>query len=90
MSAPDVPPCARPAKPVRKAAPGIIYHLAAETGTGQSHDEPARYCEVNVTGTANLIEALRSASPKARRVILAGSRAVYGEGACLMELAVRD
>ena len=68
---------------LRKAAPEIVYHLAAETGTGQSYDEPARYCEVNVTGTANLIEALRTTTPRARRVILAGSRAVYGEGACV-------
>lgn len=68
---------------IRKSAPGIVYHLAAETGTGQSYDKPARYCDVNVTGSANLIEALRAAPANARRVILAGSRAVYGEGACL-------
>ena len=36
--------------------PTIIYHLAAETGTGQSRDEPTRYCDVNVTGTANLAQ----------------------------------
>lgn len=68
---------------IRKAAPDIVYHLAAETGTGQSYDEPARYCDVNITGTANLIEVLRTSSPKTRRVILASSRAVYGEGACI-------
>jgi dTDP-L-rhamnose 4-epimerase len=64
----------------------IIVHLAAETGTGQSYDLPVRYNDVNVMGTANLIEALRAARDKGvelRRVILAGSRAVYGEGACL-------
>jgi dTDP-L-rhamnose 4-epimerase len=63
----------------------IIVHLAAETGTGQSYDLPAQYCEVNVTGTARLIEALRTARSKGgavHRVLLAGSRAVYGEGAC--------
>lgn len=63
----------------------IIVHLAAETGTGQSYDLPAHYCEVNVTGTARLIEAIRAARTKGievRRVLLAGSRAVYGEGAC--------
>lgn len=70
---------------VHKAEPDIVYHLAAETGTGQSFDEPARYCDVNVTGTANLIEALRTAGHKAERVIIAGSRAVYGEGACVDE-----
>ena len=64
----------------------IVVHLAAETGTGQSYDMPAHYCDVNVTGTAHLIEALRSAQTKGikvRQVVLAGSRAVYGEGACL-------
>jgi len=68
---------------VRAATPDLVYHLAAETGTGQSYDMPARYSEVNVTGTAHLIEALRAAPTRVRRVILAGSRAVYGEGACV-------
>lgn len=63
----------------------IVVHLAAETGTGQSYDLPAHYCDINITGTARLIEALRAARTKGnrtRRVILSGSRAVYGEGAC--------
>lgn len=61
--------------------PDVIVHLAAETGTGQSADEPARYTAVNVVGTANLLEAARRAPP--RRIVLAGTRAVYGEGAYL-------
>jgi dTDP-L-rhamnose 4-epimerase len=65
---------------VQEAQPDLIFHLAAETGTGQSYDEVSRYCEVNVSGTAHLIEALRSAQHPARRVVLAASRAVYGEG----------
>ncbi|NIJ41641.1 dTDP-L-rhamnose 4-epimerase [Parvibaculum indicum] len=63
----------------------MIVHLAAETGTGQSYELPTHYCDVNVTGTARLIEAIRAARNKGtevRRVLLAGSRAVYGEGAC--------
>lgn len=60
--------------------PDLVYHLAAETGTGQSYDQPRRYCDANVGGTAALIEALRKPGRK-RRVVLAGSRAVYGEGA---------
>ena len=66
--------------------PNVIVHLAAETGTGQSYDLPNRYCSVNVTGTANVVEAARSAKAQGidlQRIILAGSRAVYGEGACL-------
>ena len=58
----------------------IIFHLAAETGTGQSFDEPTRYSDVNVIGTTNLFEAIRSANYKPSKIILAGTRAVYGEG----------
>lgn len=64
---------------VQQAQPELVYHLAAETGTGQSYDEPTRYCAVNVLGTTNLIEALRGVDTT-RRVVLAASRAVYGEG----------
>lgn len=63
----------------------IVIHLAAETGTGQSYDMPVHYCDVNVTGTARLLESVRVAAGRGagvRRVLLAGSRAVYGEGAC--------
>ena len=66
---------------VDTSKPDMIYHLAAETGTGQSYDEVARYCDVNVTGTANLIEAIRSINhSKTQKIVLASSRAVYGEG----------
>jgi dTDP-L-rhamnose 4-epimerase len=59
--------------------PDLVIHLAAETGTGQSLDEPSRHTDVNVTGTAVLFEALARQPPE--RVILTSSRAVYGEGA---------
>jgi dTDP-L-rhamnose 4-epimerase len=66
---------------ISAADPCLVYHLAAETGTGQSYDEIARYCTVNVTGTALLVEELKRRAPRLERVVLAGSRAVYGEGA---------
>jgi dTDP-L-rhamnose 4-epimerase len=65
---------------LRRAAPRVVVHLAAETGTGQSRDEVVRYCDVNITGTARLIEAIRASGAPVRRVVLASSRAVYGEG----------
>ena len=68
-------------KALHDYAPTMVVHLAAETGTGQSADEPSRYAEVNVMGTAHLIEALRAAKTPPRRVVLAATRAVYGEGA---------
>jgi dTDP-L-rhamnose 4-epimerase len=57
-----------------------VVHLAAETGTGQSMYEIARYCSVNVMGTALLLEACRTAGTTIRRIVLASSRAIYGEG----------
>lgn len=66
---------------VAASNPEIVVHLAAETGTGQSADEPSRYTEVNVLGTAQLIEILRNRATPPQRFVLAATRAVYGEGA---------
>ena len=66
---------------VRDLVPDVVIHLAAETGTGQSLDLPRRHADVNVTGTAALMEALDTTMSLPRRVVLTSSRAVYGEGA---------
>jgi dTDP-L-rhamnose 4-epimerase len=59
-----------------------VVHLAAETGTGQSMYQIARYNEVNAQGTAALLDVIANASrPTVKRVLLASSRSVYGEGA---------
>lgn len=63
------------------ADPNILFHLAAETGTGQSMDEISRYCSVNVQGTACILESILKYSPNLKKVVLPSSRAVYGEGA---------
>jgi dTDP-L-rhamnose 4-epimerase len=60
-----------------------VFHLAAATGVGQSMVQVGRYFEVNVQATALLMELLVSQPHSVRRVILASSRAVYGEGAYL-------
>jgi dTDP-L-rhamnose 4-epimerase len=58
-----------------------IYHLAAETGTGESMYRARHYVDVNVGGTALLCDLLLGgAAPEAAKVVLASSRAVYGEG----------
>lgn len=54
-----------------------VYHLAARVSVPESILFPRDYNEVNVGGTATLMEAVRDAST--RRVILASSGAVYGE-----------
>ncbi len=69
---------------VARAVDGIdhIVHLAAETGTGQSMYEVARYNEVNSQGTAILLDVLaNTAARSVRGIVLASSRSVYGEGA---------
>lgn len=60
-----------------------IVHLAAETGTGQSMYEIERYFSVNVQGTAVLLDVLQNeaCAKQVSSVVVASSRAVYGEGA---------
>jgi dTDP-L-rhamnose 4-epimerase len=57
-----------------------IVHLAAETGTGQSMYEIERYTDVNVGGTARLLDLLANGSHMVERLVVASSRAIYGEG----------
>jgi len=58
----------------------IVVHLAAETGTGQSMYEILRYVDVNVQGTAALLHYLTNNKHSVRKVVVASSRAIYGEG----------
>ncbi len=69
---------------LERALDGVhaVVHLAAETGTGQSMYEIARYNEVNTQATALLFDVLVKTEQKTvRRVLLSSSRSVYGEGA---------
>lgn len=59
----------------------VLYHLAAETGTGQSMYEIDRYYQTNVQGTARVLEQIVQNTEKPKQVILTSSRSVYGEGA---------
>jgi dTDP-L-rhamnose 4-epimerase len=58
-----------------------VVHLAAETGTAQSMYEIARYTDINVGGTAILMDILANGHHSVEKVVLASSRSVYGEGA---------
>jgi dTDP-L-rhamnose 4-epimerase len=57
-----------------------VIHLAAETGTGQSMYEISRYTEVNVLGTAHLLDVLTNEKHSVQKIIIASSRSIYGEG----------
>ncbi len=57
-----------------------VIHLAAETGTGQSMYEIYKYCNTNIGGTALLLDILANTKHTIKKVIVAESRAIYGEG----------
>lgn len=57
-----------------------VVNLAAETGTGQSMYEIHRYAEINVGGTARMLDWLANHPHGVKRMVVASSRAIYGEG----------
>ncbi len=61
--------------------PDYVAHFAAETGTAQSMTHSSRHASVNGVGTTELLDALRRAGSRPKRILLSSSRAVYGEGA---------
>ena len=63
----------------------LIVHLAAETGTGQSMYQIEKYVQVNCVGTALMLDILTNDSHNIKKVIVASSRAIYGEGKYLSE-----
>ena len=58
----------------------VIVHLAAETGTGQSMYEIEKYVNTNIGGTALMLDILTNTKHSVKRVVVAESRAIYGEG----------
>jgi dTDP-L-rhamnose 4-epimerase len=66
---------------LRLFEPSQIIHLAAETGTAQSLSQATRHGSVNVVGTTQLLDALSRSALVPDQLVLASSRAVYGEGA---------
>src|SRR5262249_27565204 len=54
----------------------VVFHLAALIAIPHSYEAPFSYIDVNVTGTANILEAARA--HLVERVIHASSSEVYG------------
>ncbi|HET7146316.1 MAG TPA: NAD-dependent epimerase/dehydratase family protein [Gaiellaceae bacterium] len=70
----------RDVEAVSRALDGVdsVVHLAARVGVGQSMYEIADYVSANSTGTAVLLQAL--AERPVRKVVVASSMSIYGEG----------
>ena len=66
---------------VKRNAPEVIFHLAAQSMVRRSVDDPIHDADVNVLGTLNVLEAARAAA--VRKVVFASSGAIYGDAAKL-------
>lgn len=67
---------------LKKALAGIdaVFHHAAAVGVGQSQYKVEHYTDVNVRGTAVLMDILANESHAVRKVVVASSMSSYGEG----------
>ena len=59
----------------------VVYHQAAEVGVGQSMYEIVRYVKTNDLGTAVLLEEMIKQPEQFKKLIVASSMSIYGEGA---------
>ena len=59
----------------------VVVHLAAMVGVGQSMYQVRRYTEVNTMGAATLLQVLVDDPGRVRKVVVASSMSIYGEGA---------
>ena len=58
----------------------IVFHQAAVVGVGQSMYEIERYVSANVLGTAALLDVIVNDKLPIRRLVVASSMSIYGEG----------
>lgn len=58
----------------------VVVHFAAETGTGQSMYCIEKYTEVNIQGTAIMLDILANSPHQVKKIVIASSRSIYGEG----------
>jgi dTDP-L-rhamnose 4-epimerase len=67
---------------VDRALDGIqaVYHQAAAVGVGQSMYAIRHYMDVNTVGTAVLLEAMIARRSQFKKLVVASSMSIYGEG----------
>src|SRR3989304_6941368 len=57
-----------------------IIHLAAMVGVGQSMYQIERYVDVNTRGTSNILDVLINTKNNIKKLVVASSMSIYGEG----------
>ena len=67
---------------LRRVLDGVdaVVHAAAAVGVGQSLYKPEHYVDVNVRGTAALLESLQDGAKGLRKLLVFTSMTGYGEG----------
>jgi dTDP-L-rhamnose 4-epimerase len=60
----------------------VVFHLAAAVGVGQSMYQISRYVSTNSLGAAVLLQGVVDRRKRIRKMVVASSMSVYGEGAC--------
>lgn len=55
----------------------VVFHLAALIEAGESVKDPQRFIDSNISGTVNVLEAMRAHGVKA--IVFSSSAAIYGE-----------
>ena len=72
---------------LRSAIKGIdiIFHQASMVGIGQSMYQINKYVDVNTLGTAKLLDLLVNEEHEVKKLIVASSMSIYGEGAYLCQ-----
>lgn len=59
---------------------GVVFHYAAAVGVGQSMYQIHRYVDANTLGGATLLDILANERHQVRKLIVASSMSIYGEG----------
>ncbi len=62
-------------------APELIFHLAAQPIVRESYTEPAETFDINVTGTANLLDAVRIAARPCSVIVVTSDKCYENSGA---------
>ncbi len=65
---------------LEKTNPDVLFHLAAQSSVAASWNDPGQTIDVNIKGSANVLEAVRRQRKKIR-VVLTGSSEEYGKTA---------
>lgn len=63
----------------------IVFHQAAMVGVGQSMYQVENYMDVNTLGTAKLLDILVNEEHSVKKLVVASSMSVYGEGKYICE-----